>query len=303
MGNLKSLNLLCIFLLSITLFTACEFKDTESAVVPAYVCVPSYTFITDTTNTATYQGRNTSDFVDMWLNVSGNSLGNMALPVLIPVVKLGAKTINIDAGIKQSGQEDSRIAYPFIATYSKSVNLVPQQIDTLRPVFSYLPNTHFRFIEDNDYLSSSNNFKLNPVYTLPTDSFVIVSDPGGREPNNKYMKLVMASTSSSFEMYTANEYILPGLGAPVYLELDYKSDAVIQIGYYYAEPPNQISSAATPVIDLYPTDTWKKIYLNLSNEVSARATGSSFRIYIGLHNTNGTAPNVSLDNIKLLSLD
>lgn len=302
MRYLMQVSVLLSFATMATLISSCEFTDTTHAIVPSYLCIDSFTFITDT-NAATYQGKNSQQFVDMWVNESGNTIGATGIPVLLPIQKTGVRKISVDAGVAKSAQDDQRIPYPFIATYYTNVNLVPKGIDTIRPIFKYLPNTNFRLVVDyDDNAHSGGLFTLNHDYVFGADSMVKMIDNGSKEPNNPYMKIVADAASTSFQIRTKDAFVLPGLGAPVYLEMDYKSDVQLDVGYYYQEP-NQPVNPATPVVSLYPTTEWKKVYLNLTEEIGGKRTGTQYAIYIGFFNYSGVKPNVALDNIKLLSLD
>jgi hypothetical protein len=283
-----------------SLLSACEFSDTDKAEIPAYIYIPSFTFNTDTT-LANYEGQNSNRFTDMWITSSGNSLGTIGLPVLIPVPQSGTAQIGVDAGIIKSGQDNVRIAYPMVATYYTTVQLAPDKIDTIRPVFRYLDNVTFPLITDYDKISTSRGFTLNQTYASPGDSLAGVNDNQSWAPNNWYLKCIVSPQSTAFQMYTSEEYSLPGQGAPVYIEVDYRTNMLLQFGYYYQEP-NQPASLATPVMELYPTDTWKKIYINLTDEISIRRANTKFKFYFGFFNNTGTVqPELSFDNIKLVT--
>ncbi len=301
MGKLKSSFLLFLHAILFSTINSCEFADNAEAVIPSYICITDFTFQTDTGN-LNYQGRNTHDFADMWLNQNGNIIGAVGLPVLLPLQETGLRTINVEAGIKESGQDDVRKAYPFITTYSVPVELSPNQIDTITPLFKYVSNIKFPLIVDYDRLPNSRGFTINPLYALKGDTILEASGPGSREPGNDYMKMEVSDSTTAFQIYTSDEFTFPDLGTPVYLEMDYLADMSLQIGYYYVEP-NQPTSPATAIITLYPSATWKKLYLNITDELYGKKTGTSFKFYIGFFNYSGLKPNISLDNIKLVTLD
>jgi hypothetical protein len=297
----RSVIILLSFTAVFVLISSCEFTDTSSATVPAYISIPSFSYITDTTTGFGYQGNNSQKFTDLWVTSSGNTIGTVGLPVLLPIQKTGSHLISVDPGIIQSGQDDHRIAYPFIESYTQTINLIPGKIDTIYPVFKYLPNVKFADIYDFDYIQSSGGITLNPNYVVKGDTFYKVKGTGSRTLNNYYLECDIAPTSLTYQILT-RLMPLPGLGTPVYLEMDYQSDVMIQVGYYYIEP-GQPGSIATSVINLYPSSGWNKLYLNLSDEVSARKAGTQFQFYFGMFNNSGIKPHISLDNIKILTLD
>jgi len=304
MFHLKSRFFVTIYSLLILLsFASCELSDTSQATVPSYICIPkdSFTFISDS-SVGNYQGRNTTYFPDMWVTEKGNLVGATGLPLLLPIIGTGSTLISVDAGILLSGQDNHRGKYPFASTYYQTINLTPGKIDTIKPVFKYLNNTNFKLIVDYDRPMTSRGFELNPTYTVSGDTLIQVNDAGSREPGNTYFKVKAKGTSKTYQMITSDQFTLPNLGAPVFIELDYKSDINFEIGYYYAEP-NQPTSSAIPFIELIPTGTWKKVYLDLTAETAPRKTGTAYRFYIGYYSDSGKEPDISFDNFKILSLD
>lgn len=280
--------------------SSCEFSDTEKAEIPAYLYIPSFNFLTDTTSSG-YEGYASCKYPDMWVSAAGTAQGTIGLPVLIPVIGSGDTKIGVEAGIIKSGQDEVRIPYPFLGTYFENVTLKPGVTDTIRPVFRYLDNVRFPLIVDYDRLSTSRGFKMNPQYAQPGDTLVQANDNGSMVSGNAYLKCEVAASSVTFQMVSSEEYTFPGQGSQVYLEVDYRSNMLLKFGYYFQEP-NQIPSSATPVMDIYPTTSWKKLYINLTDEVASRRSNTKFKFYFGFFNTSGTVkPELSFDNIKLVS--
>jgi hypothetical protein len=285
-----------IFILWLALgLQACSMVGQDSVMVPSYVCVPSYTFVTDS-NT---QGAASQAFNDMWISNSGELLGGIGIPSLLPVQSIGPTEVRVDAGISITGQNDKRRAYPLMATHTEVRNLEATKIDTIRPVFSYLPNADFRFIEDYDRISRV--FTINPSYYKTGDTILLVNDNRAWKQGNNCGKIEMAADHQLLQLIT-DDYTLIGQGSPAYIEIDFKSNINMDIGYYYIDPITGNSSSANSVIQLFPTSTWKKIYIELTDEVSSRTVGTTYIIYIALYNTDNVVPDVYIDNVKLIGL-
>jgi hypothetical protein len=266
----------------------------DEVVVPAYICVPSYTFETAADNS---QGANTHAINDMWITENGTLRGTIGVPSLLPIQTHGLTEIRIDAGVNNTGQTNSRVAYPFMASYYQTKDLKPGVIDTIIPVFKYVNGTGFKFIEDFDRVTRS--YKFNSYYFMEGDTVLPVDDKDTLRQGDFCGKVVMPSAQTLAQLVTSEEYELPGYGAPVYLEIDYKSNLPLDIGYYYIEP-NSNPSAPKSVVGTYETSTWKKLYVDMSGEISVRKPGTKYIMYIGIYNIDHITPLVYIDNIKLL---
>ncbi len=280
------------------MFHSCGMVGEDAVMVPSYVCVPSYTYVTDS-NT---QGAASQAFNDMWISNSGALLGGIGLPSLIPVQSVGLTEIRVDAGIAVTGQNDKRRAYPLMATHTEIRDLRAGKIDTIYPEFRYLPNVDFKFIEDFDRISRT--FTVNSSYYLPGDTILPVNDARAWRTGNYCGKIEIAPAHQLLQLITpiASPYSLVGQGTPAYIEIDFKSNINMDIGYYYIDPVTGNASSANSVIQLYPTSTWKKVYIELTDEVSSRRAGTTYIIYIGLYNIDNVVPDVYIDNIKLIGL-
>lgn len=281
---------------------SCGIVNEDEVFVPGYVYVPSFTYETNPDNS---QGSNSQAFNDMWFSEGGTALGALGMPSLIPIQKSGPTEITIEAGISNTGQDNSRLAYPFVAAYTQVINLKPGVIDTVRPVFKYLAGTGFKFIEDYDRITRAFEFntKVDGAY-VEGDTILLVKDTTNSWSNNTYCgKIVMPSTQRRSQLITKELYELDGAGAPAFIEIDYKTNVPLDIGYYYFEPNNSgggSTSVNNPVVYAYPNEKWKKLYVDLTGEVSSRKVGTKYYIYIGIDNGDFITPEVYIDNVKLV---
>lgn len=274
--------------------SACGIVGEDAVMVPSYVYVPSYTYVTDS-NT---QGAPSQAFNDMWISNSGAMLGGIGLPSLIPVQAVGPTEMRVDAGISVTGQNDQRTPYPLMATHIEVHNLRAGVVDTIRPVFRYLPNADFKFIEDYDRLTRS--FKINPSYRLPGDSIMLINDNRAWKPGS-YSGKIEIDPSHQMLQLLSEEKELNGRGAPVYLEIDFKTNIPMNVGYYYNDPITG-TSTANDVIQLFPTSVWKKVYIELTDEIASRNTGTTYIIYLAWVNESNVVPDIYIDNVKLIGL-
>ena len=293
-------------LLLLAAISACSLLETDLAPAPAYVYVPSVTFYTDTIDKSdkNYEGANTSRIKDAWLYNSGGLLGAaIGLPALVPVQVNGADSIDlrVEAGVLRSGQDDQRIPYPLMQPYTRRIRLIPGRVDTIYPDFTYYRTRQFAFIEDFD--RPGFRFAINPHYRYPGDTVMAVNDARALAPGNSGM-FAISRNNTRFQILTTDQYVLPGMNLPVFLELDYHTNLPLEVGYYY-DDPKLGPSAADSVISLYPNSSWNKVYVSLNEEIAPhqQAGSTAFKFYIGVYNPDSIEPAVFIDNIKLVYLD
>jgi hypothetical protein len=282
----------CLFLI---LASSCGLVNEEEVIVPAYISVPSFTFETNPDNS---QGANSQTFNDMWISDGGIVLGAIGTPALLPIQKHGATEIKIDAGISNTGQDNSRLIYPFVASYIQTKDLKPGVIDTIKPVFKYLAGTGFKFIEDFDRITRT--FEFNSLYYKTGDTILAVNDKNSWRAGNFCGKVEMTADQDLIQLVTKEEYTLDGAGAPAFIEIDYKSNLPLDIGYYYIDPVTATKSSNNSVVGTYPNTEWKKLYVDLTGEITSRRAGTKYIIYIAVYNPDKIATSIYIDNIKLV---
>jgi hypothetical protein len=291
-------SLLFSFIIASVAFLGCEFSDKEEATVAAYVHVPSLQMQTPIDGS---QGSNTHQFEDVWVFANNTFIGSYGVPATIPIPVSGDVNLRFEAGVKKSGQEYERIIYPLMKSSSGKMFLTPNVVDTIVPKFQFFENSVFAFIEDYDRIGTK--FIINPLYSGQGDTIIRFQGADARESGKNSARVLIRPGSTVFQMYTSDEYTLPGFNQPVFLEMDFNANLQLVIGYYYQEP-NQPSSAATEIIRLAPTNgEWRKIYLALNQEIAPRPPNTQFKFYVGLFKSADFVADVRLDNIKLVYLD
>ncbi len=298
--NNKFIRFFLISMIICFAYPSCDMLQTDPVTVPAYIYVSNVSFHTiNNINGDTLQGDSSFRFDDVWIFDGGVALGEIGFPALIPIQKSGLTEVAFDAGVLKSGQDDQRVIYPFTERQYFNRNLTTNKVDTFYPKFKYLSTTKFGFVEG---FQSKNGFQFT-YNKYPGDTILYVPVTDNTKKNivlgATSGKIIMAPTSHSFEIesktFNKNE-LQPSPGTSVYLELDYKSDVTIYIGLNtsYAQK-NSFS-----VLQTNPTTSWNKVYVCLDEDISVLPDGTTLSIYIGVINNTGIAPNVFLDNIKLL---
>lgn len=290
----KNLKILSSFFIAVC-FSQCKVFDND-VIVPGYVYIPAYHFATSSDGS---QGDTLSDYSDMWVYSNGNLEGAFALPALIPVQQNGPTEIAIDAGVVRTGQNDDRVPYPLLTRYYQTVNLKPGGVDTIRPEFRYVASSEFLMVEDFD----NPGLRFQKFRSEPGDSVIKYNGEGVRTPG-KYSGLISLNENATD---TLKEFMLTSIdlfdlrrGERVFWEVDYNTDVSLRFGFYVSDQ----SGAAVSVPLFYSNTTdgkWKRVYIDLSEEVGARNNGMVYRPYIQILRAPHTPkPNIMLDNIKLI---
>lgn len=285
-----------VFISSLLLLGSCSMVGEDAVTVPAYIYIPGYTFTTDSLN----EGSNYNKFTDMWISDDGKLVGAIGLPSLLPIQKQGLTKVRVDAGIILTGQDNQRAPYPFIQSYVETRDLKPGVIDTVIPKFEYLPNIDAKFIEDYDRVGRA--FKIYEGYYAPGDTIIPDNGDKALRPGSFSGRIELAPSHQTMLLITNVEYELTSGGPPVYLEIDYNSNLPLDIGYYHRDPKTTEGAKLESVIQTFPSTGWKKLYINLTNEVAPRASDTKYMIYIGIFNQDNIVPSIYIDNVKLLCL-
>lgn len=240
---------------------------------PIYISVDSARF-----QATPAQGGNTSDIVDIWMEANTDNLGATQIPFTVPVLQENRVKFIFQPGIRENGASNNRKIYPLYTIDTLTVDTPRLSTVHYTPTFKYIDGLNFD-IEDFETagLIYSGLSKVN-------------------DANTRYGlgcgKIYVAPTETQKIATMDNGLVLNG-GQLVYLEVDYKSTNSMEIGLL-------VNGDELPIIALFQKTEWNKLYLNLSDPVSAYS-GSTFKIYFKVVKAGGsTDATAYLDNIKLI---
>jgi hypothetical protein len=277
-----------IFIVAFSIFILGCTKSKIEAEIPSYIVVDSV-FVS--TNYST-QGTASHKITDVWVYLNDNFIGAFEIPVRIPILKSGLNKITLKAGIKVNGIANTRTIYPFFTEYSESIDLKKNGSVHIKPSFTYKPETIYHWTEDFDLAG------ISFTYSIDSDTvFEIVNNPYAFEGTSSGAAF-LNNSAIKFEAISPKFLNIPRSQKPVFLELNYKIDQVLITGIYfdYAAPTNQ-----TTLVYLNPTDSWNKIYINLTEKVALNPNAPVL-IFFGLtRNVSDSPANIYIDNIKLVS--
>lgn len=264
--------------------------------VPGYLDIPAITL-----NAGSNAGGNTIRATDAWVYADEELIGVWELPARVPVLKSGATTITVAAGIKQNGMYDDRLRYPFYTRWEGMVDLAPTSSQSILPVVNYIPQANF-WIEAFEDVGTQLNVTSNSDTTLlrftPQSHPDIVLDgtPCGGvilDSENRYIRLY---TDINFE---------PSNG-PIFLEMDYRNDVQFTVGVTYVQSGTPIVQPYVYVVPTRRSDgsmPWNKIYIELSSRWNLAGIGQrNFFLEVALPSDRNSGE-VYFDNIKVVRAD
>ncbi|MBC7383219.1 MAG: hypothetical protein H7296_09525 [Bacteroidia bacterium] len=284
------------FILACCILSSLNSCKTHEVTIPSYLYIKPVSMVI----TKPAQGQPAIMVNDVWIFDNGLVRGDFATGTTIPIQRSGKTTIVASAGIKYSGNGEQRTIYQMFNPYSKDIDLKPNQVDTLEPIFSYVDNAQFPLVEDFD----GNGFAFEYRPDTKQNGDTILKDNGSEawSPGKFSGKVQLKSgvANSYLEIWSKVFNNFPR-AHPFYLEIDYKCNIPFVVGFYETSGSGTIH---TPVYVLKEKSEWNKLYFDLASEINSKPPGTQFRFFIGFSNSNGTAnPYVWLDNIKLIYLD
>jgi hypothetical protein len=261
---------------------------------PSYLEIPGFTF--DPVPTSVEMGSSPSTKIkDVWVYVDNEFQGAYQLPARLPVLKTGPNKILLTPGIELNGIASTRSPYPFYKGYTIDTILPENGTIKLNPSTRYFDLTQCAFCESFD----GSGFSLAP--TGQSDTIMYQLSPGDTNIfEGAGSGVVYLDTSNTqFEFASTTFYELPGSGAAVFLELNYKCSQEMQVGLYVDLPSSGLEQI--PIYNLNPSPTWNKIYIQLGYVVSTYSYSDKFKIYFkGVKNPGIQKQSFYFDNIKVV---
>jgi len=269
------------------IINSCSWLD-KDVQIPSYIYIPSYTF-----EALPGDGTSSHNITDAWVFVDGQKIGAFELPATIPVLASGEVTVEIFPGIKLNGTAATRAVYTFYSRYTASHTLYSDSVIPIQPNATYVEGLSFDFIEDFESVG------IIFEKTTRSDTIMMKSDDSLNVFEGLYAgHVVLEGSKDFFEVKSLNNYVLPQAGGFSFVELNCKST----VPFYIGVNANEFNfSTQHPIVVITPSDTWKKLYINLTPTVSRLQNAINFSLFFAAQlDSDETAGEIWIDNIKLL---
>jgi hypothetical protein len=258
--------------------------DNLEAELPSYIHIDSFLF----TESESEPGVN-ENITDAWISMNGQVIGVFEMPSTIPILSVGNQSFDIYPGIKVNGISGNRAQYPFYKKYTTSETLSLLETITIEPTTSYKDGTSFLF-------KTQGQFEIDGTMlekTLISDTSAIIQEEIVFQ-GSRAAAIYLDENNTYFDIRNIEEL---NLETNTFLELNFKSNISFNIGIVIK---NNIEEKQE-LIQIYPSDEWKKIYLDLSTIISMGNSLSTFKIYLdGNYDSTQELNAIYIDNLKLV---
>ncbi|MEA1875119.1 MAG: hypothetical protein U9N51_11950 [Bacteroidota bacterium] len=271
------------------LIQSCDAFDKEEP-IPAYIQVDSVSVISGAET-----GSASHDINDIWLYVDNKYIGTYEIPFKVPVLPTGNQNIALETGIRDNGLGEFRAVYPFYTSFSMDTILPEAGTLHFNPVYEY-EAVNLPLLEDFEGLGNSFEKTPNSDTTMMT-----VSDSISFEGHSGL--IVLDAERTVVDLITSQLYTLPR-DRKVYLEMDYYCEELLDVGLFGQQfDGNSVIEVRYPVLKLYRTTEWRKIYINLTDQIARSPYANQYRVFFSAEKTDETEGRIAkiyLDNIKMI---
>jgi hypothetical protein len=265
----------------------CNLTDNDSY-NPAYILIDEVSL-----NTTFSQGDNVFEISEVFIFADGISLGVYPLPAKIPLITSGNDmTILIGGAVHPNGKADSSIEYPFFERVAFTENFEPGKEYNFEIDLNYVSTAIFDFAE---------GFENGNIFTKDLDSNgnTALKRTNDSNTGNYAGEMTVTPEHNQNEVSTTLSYPRENnSGGATFIEFDYKNEVEFVAGITYQ---NSLQFTEEPIILLKPTNTWKRIYLDVTSQISL-STINEYSVLFGIYH-NGSSDEeqkVLIDNVKLV---
>ena len=298
--SVKFLDIFCLILFSIA-FLSCEDFEGEQT-IPAYLKIDSIALKIVSPS----QGSASSKITDAWVYIDEQLIGAFELPATIPLLYTGKHRLTIIPGIRMDGMVQLRAYYPLYNQIRREIFLSPDSVTIIKGNLINGKNTIYTTYKDLVQFSWSENFEDENLALDTTKksnvNFMLTpeDDPATFEGLHSG-KIILTLTDTIFEAMTSEAISLPRNGSPVFLEMNYRCTNTFTFGIIALGSDQYIQS---PILDLNPSASWNKIYINLTPNVSSSDDALKFKLFWGaMLDIGQEQTEIYFDNMKLVYLN
>lgn len=201
-----------------------------------------------------------------WLYVNGEYLGAYTLPATVPILAEGPSDVLVFPGVKQNGIAASPNIYPILTRWEGTgIQMTPAETTEIQPTTIYDPSAKFPFGAGRGDFDIGSSIILENRDDDPATTFSLSTDGAFA---GKCILIELDTAHPVIEIATESVFNLPITGLPeVWLELHYKCDIPFDLYLLYTQAGGVEGSQG--VFSFNPSENWNKIYLNLTQAITA----------------------------------
>ncbi len=227
-------------------------------------------------------GAISQNITDISVEANTTNLGFYEIPSNLPVLEENAVRFVLTAMVWESGQGGHPVEYPFYGPDTFTLNAKRADIYEHLAKFKYKSGSVFTIHED---------FKVASAFT--TDLAMVVDS---NVEHGRCGMLTVNDVDTTRLTYTPTYFDLPE-GQEIWLEVDYKCDVPVEIGFI-----GVTGGVTTPTSIMYviPHPTWNKLYVKMSAQIAGTLADRYGIYFLARKVVGGSGGSVYLDNIKLV---
>lgn len=269
------------------LIAGCKKTDTQID-IPYYLQIDRCDFSIDSIT----QGSMHQKITDVYVLADGKTYGYYPIPCKVPLLGNSPKSVLLRPVIKVNGVATVRSDYAMMKGIDTVLTMEKGKPLAVVPKFRYYPSVTFKWLEN--FEGPSISMKKNAT----TDSTTITIDTVEKFFGKKCLAIRPASNGIPSIAQSINSFQLPqGGGKNIYLEISYRCNQAFEVGILSSSLIDSRSVGGG-----LPSESWNKLYLNLTEQANTPPLYSSYYIYIGATKNPAVGdPYILIDNIKLIS--
>lgn len=244
------------------------------------------------------EGELTQNLSDAWVYVDDKLIGIFEIPFKIPILTEGEVNIRLYPTIRVNGIAATKMRNEHLVPFDLTATLVKNQTLTVNPITHYRDDVQF-WIEDFEDI----NIKLTDDPNTSSAHLNLANDTLKWFNGNYYGKVVLNAQDSMWVAYTNQDQQLSiPKNKQAMLEIDY-CNSVPFTHYLLFVNASGTSENQMPSMRESPLNSlrWKKIYILLSEVITAGPNNSNYIQAFRAFHDAGIATNLILiDNIKVV---
>jgi hypothetical protein len=290
---------LLIVLPAFFILSSCD-KFEGDQTVPSYLKIDSLFFYSNDDT----QGSDNQKITDAWVYVNDDLIGGFELPALIPILTEGTQKLEIRPGIILNGIPDTRAPNPcFKPIIYSSFDFYKDSVVQATGSSTYYENAEFVWMENFEDASLSIHPSAN------SDTVIYRTSPANApgaylDDHSEFSGVCWLDNDRSYVQLVSDDGNGEGFvfdrGDFVFLELNYRTDVPLVVGFYIVLSDLTVEERSFLIIN--PNEDWKKIYVNFTPIVNETVDALNYKVYIEAQlpvDTDQAA--IYLDNIKLVT--
>ena len=304
----NTINTIGYITLFILIFSSINCSKNLIADIPAYIEIKEFNYTNNSENKKPYTlNYHSTKITDAWVTMDGQFLGVFEIPCIIPIhlannLQSSLHSFDIYPGIKVNGISATRAQYPFYEKFTIDTTIFRDSTVLLKPTTQY-KNIAVDKFDGRGTFESKSEMLLNTDSTMQASDCTNISSSSAT-PISQTDEVFQGARSLAIYLNNDQNYFhissdTISLEGTTFLELNFKTTTTLKAGVIIVNSDKL--QQKEELIQLHPTNIWKKTYLDITHLINKGNSYSSFKIYFEGCGLNNSTNHIYIDNLKLMS--